>query len=36
LKDTLTIAPPATEILGKNDILIVIGEEKNIDNFKNP
>ena len=34
LKDTLTIAPPASEILGKNDILIVIGEEKNIEKFK--
>jgi len=34
LKDSLTIAPPASEILGKNDILIVIGEEKNIEKFK--
>jgi len=34
LKDNLTIAPPASEILGKNDILIIIGEEKNIEKFK--
>ena len=34
LKDRLMIAPPATEVLGKNDILIVIGEEKNIEKFK--
>ncbi len=34
LKDKLMIAPPATEVLGKNDILIVIGEEKNIEKFK--
>jgi len=34
LKDTLTIAPQASEILGKNDVLIVIGEEKNIEKFK--
>jgi trk/ktr system potassium uptake protein len=34
LKDNLTIAPPASEILGKNDVLIIIGEEKNIEKFK--
>jgi len=34
LKDNLMIAPPASEVLGKNDILIVIGEEKNIAKFK--
>jgi len=34
LKDKLMIAPPASEVLGKNDILIVIGEEKNIAKFK--
>jgi trk system potassium uptake protein len=34
LKDTMLIAPRADEILGKNDILVIIGEEGKIDKFK--
>ena len=34
LKDTVIIAPPASEVLGENDTLVVIGEEKNIEKFK--
>lgn len=34
LKDTVIIAPRASEVLGENDILVIIGEEKNIEKFK--
>ncbi|MFH1038091.1 MAG: TrkA family potassium uptake protein [PVC group bacterium] len=34
LKDTLIIAPRASEVLGENDTLVIIGEEKNIEKFK--
>ena len=34
LKDTMLIAPRADEILGKNDILVIIGEEGKIEKFK--
>jgi trk system potassium uptake protein len=34
LKSTLIIAPQASEVLNKNDILVIIGEEKNIERFK--
>ncbi len=34
LKDTMIIAPRADEVLGENDILVVIGEEGKIENFK--
>lgn len=34
LKDTVLIAPRAEEVLGENDILVIIGEEDKIDNFK--
>lgn len=34
LKDTIIIAPRASEVLGENDILVIIGEEKNIEKFK--
>lgn len=34
LKDTVLIAPRASEVLGENDILVIIGEEDKIDNFK--
>jgi len=34
LKDTMIIAPGASEVLGENDTLVIIGEEKNIEKFK--
>ena len=34
LKDTMLIAPRADEVLGENDILVIIGEEGKIENFK--
>ncbi len=34
LKEQLILAPPASEVLGENDVLVVIGEEKNIGKFK--
>ncbi len=34
LKDTLLIAPRAEEVLGENDILVIIGEEEKIEKFK--
>lgn len=34
LKEEVIIAPPASEILEDKDILVVIGNEKNIDKFK--
>ncbi len=34
LKDTVLIAPRAEEVLRENDILVIIGEEDKIDNFK--
>ncbi len=34
LKDTLVIAPRAEEVLGENDILVIIGEEEKIEKFK--
>ena len=34
LKEQLVLAPLASEVLGENDVLVVIGEEKNIGKFK--
>lgn len=34
LKDTLLIAPRAEEVLGGNDILVIIGAEEKIEKFK--
>ncbi len=34
LKDTLVIAPRAEEVLGENDILVIIGAEEKIEKFK--
>jgi len=34
LKSTLLIAPEATEVLGENDNLVIIGEESKIEKFK--
>ncbi len=34
LKDTMLIAPRADEVLGENDILVIIGEEEKIEKFK--
>jgi len=34
LKEDIIIAPPASEVLGKNDSLLVVGKEKNIKKFK--
>ena len=34
LKEEVIIAPPASEVLGEKDILVVIGEEEKINNFR--
>jgi len=34
LKEEVIIAPPASEVLQDKDILVIIGNEKNIDKFK--
>lgn len=35
LKDDVTIVPSVNEIINKNDILIIIGENENLENLKN-
>jgi len=34
LEEEVIIAPPASEVLGEKDILVVIGEEEKINNFR--